>query len=270
MSKRNILNTTSTKKRNGMLSWSNTTPTGASQAVAINTAFVNATQTGWFVFQPTAMNLSPKAGGANIAINVAERTASSCYMRGFAEHLRVQTSSGLPWFHRRICFTLRGNQPFNTFLTGDTPTQSVMQYTDTSNGMERLWMNLSVNNAPLTIADQQRVLFKGTYNQDWNDIILAPVDTSRVDLKFDKTFVYRSGNAQGVLRERKLWHPMNKTLVYDDDEAGEGMTDSYFSTNSKRGMGDYYIVDIFNGGVGGTASDVLNVFSNSTLYWHER
>jgi len=253
-----------------MLSWSNTSNTGASQTVAVQTAFVNATQTGWFVFTPTAMNLSANGGGPNLKINSAERTATTCYMRGFSEHLRVQTSSGLPWFHRRICFAIRGPGPFNNFNKADTPTQAYQNYVDTSNGMERLWLNLTINAAPNTYTDQKSLLFKGNEGQDWNDPILAPLDTSRLDVKFDKTFVYRSGNASGTLRERKLWHPMNKNLVYGDDEAGEGLIDTYYSTSAKPGMGDYYIVDIVQGGVGGTASDILNIFSNSTLYWHEK
>lgn len=253
-----------------MLSWSNTSSTGASQTVAVQTAYINATQSGWFVFTPTAMNLSANGGGANLSVNTAERTASTCYMRGFSEHLRVQTSSGIPWFHRRICFTLRGATAFNNFSSSDTPTQTNLNYVDTSNGMERLWMNLTVNASANTITAQKSLLFKGAEGADWNDPILAPVDTTRVDLKYDKTFVYRSGNASGTLKEKKIWLPMNKNLVYGDDEAGEAMTDTYYSTFAKPGMGDYFIVDIMQAGVGGGTGDILNVFSNSTLYWHER
>jgi len=96
------------------------------------------------------------------------------------------------------------------------------------------------------------------------------VDTRRVDLKFDKVYRISSGNANGVFRERKLWHPMNKNLVYDDDESGAGENGGTFSVNDKRGMGDYFIVDIFQPGTGATATDYLQVTSATSLYWHEK
>lgn len=272
-SKKTLLNVTSRKKRNGMLTWSNTSPTGASQTIARNTAFVNGTQNATFLWQATAMDLAAvsDSGRGNLFVNVAERTSMTCFMRGLSEHIRIQTSSGLPWFHRRICFCSRGISPFNSLVSGDTPVQGgTTTFSDTSVGMERLWANQGVNTVPNTIAAQQEVLFKGAFNTDWNDPIVAPVDTTRVDLKYDKTWVIRSGNASGTLVERKLWHPMNKNLVYNDDESGENDATSYYSTASKQGMGDYYVYDIIQPGIGGTAADLFNIFSNSTLYWHEK
>lgn len=272
MPRKKILDLTSRKKRNGMLSFSNTDTGGNQQSVQSGTAFVKGTTgtIGYFLFQVTAQNLAATAGGSNLLINTPERTASTCYMRGFSEHLRIQTSSGVPWYHRRICFTSRGGSAFTQIAAGDTPIQASGNSIDTSNGMQRLWLNSSVNAQPNTIAAQYAYLFKGVSGIDWSDVILAPVDNERVDLKFDKTWLIRSGNALGTVIERKLWHPMNKNLVYDDDESGEGMSSSYFSTDSKLGMGDYYILDLIQPGLGGNATDLLNIYSNSTLYWHEK
>lgn len=63
---------------------------------------------------------------------------------------------------------------------------------------------------------------------------------------------------------------MNSNLVYGDDESAltEGSTN--FSTTSKAGMGDYYILDLINAGTGGTASDLLRIDCTSSLYWHEK
>nr|QVW56523.1 MAG: capsid protein [Gemycircularvirus] len=272
VSKRRILNIASTKKRNGMLSWSNTSNTGASQTIGINTAYVNGGPgaPAHFLFLPTAMNMLDNSGTTDNPVNSAQRTSTTCYMRGFSERIRIQTSSAVPWFHRRICFTTRGISPFNTLNTKDTLTQQFGSSADTSNGMERAWYNCTINTMDNTIADRYGILFKGQQNKDWNDHFLAPVDTQRVDLKFDKTWVIKTGNQNGALIERKLWHPMNKNIVYDDDEQGEVQASSYYSTDSKQGMGDYYILDLFQPGLGATANDILNVFSNSTLYWHEK
>ncbi|UOK20968.1 capsid protein [Chifec genomovirus UA13_114] len=270
MSKQRILNVTSRKKRNGMLSWSNTTASGASVTTALGTATSAGPNTGIYLFCPTAQNLNQGTSNPNYAINVAERTASTCFMRGFSERLRIQTNSHVPWFHRRICFLWRGIGALNTVNSTDTPTQPFASSVDTSNGMERLWFNQSINNQPNTISAQLNIVFKGGQGIDWNDIIVAPVDTSRVDLKFDKTWLVKSGNEAGAIVERKLWHPMNKNLVYDDDEIGESMTSSYLSVDSKQGMGDYYILDLFQPGLGSSSTDLINVSANSTLYWHEK
>jgi len=191
-------------------------------------------------------------------------------MRGLRETLRIQTSSGIPWFHRRICLTVRGPNPFGQPSNQTGQYQPTQAFIDTSNGIERLFFNINNNNSPGARTLITDLLFKGAEGVDWNDYIIAPTDNTRVDIKFDKTWTLSSGNANGVVRERKLWHGMNKNLVYDDDENGETNVSSYYSVDSKEGMGDYYILDFFQGGTGATASDLLQVNANSTLYWHEK
>lgn len=249
-----------------MLSWSNTTPSGASQAIQVGTAFVPATTSGIFVFCPTAQQFNSDS----LSRNQASRSATTCYMVGFKENLRIQTSSGCPWFHRRICVTVRGTNYFNVYSPSDTPVQNPQPYVSTSNGYERLWLNGFVNAQGSTISGQYGLLFRGIQGQDWNDPITAALDTTRVDVKFDKTYKILSGNNNGVVKERKLFHPMSHNIVYDDDEAGSGEQSSVYSVDSKQGMGDYYIIDIIQAGIGGTSSDLLTLNSTATLYWHEK
>lgn len=211
----------------------------------------------------------------SIIRNDAERTATSCYMKGFRENLRIQTSSGLPWFHRRICFTLKGPNPFNVYSPGDfsdtsEPINKNRAFMETSQGFQRLWLNQENNNATNTRNDQWELLFKGIVQVDWNDLIVAPVDTTRVSLKFDKTWTIQSGNQYGIVKERKLWHGMHKGLTYGDEETGNSKSSDHFSTTSKIGMGDYYVVDIIQPGTGGGGADLIEIQSNSTMYWHEK
>jgi len=249
-----------------MLTWSNTTNTGTNQTVQLGNGYVN-NAGAFFIWCPTAQSLDVNS----TVQNSASRSASTCYMKGLSEHVRIQTSSGIPWFHRRVCFTTRGISPFNTIATSDTSVfQPYSPYADTSNGIERLFFNTQSNVMPTTQAAMWGVLFKGQNGRDWNDLITAPLDNSRVTIKYDKTWTMQSGNANGLVRERKLWHPMNKNLVYDDDESGDVENGSYFSTESKAGMGDYYVVDIIQAGSGATSSDFLQINANSTLYWHEK
>lgn len=272
MTKRAILNATSRKKKDTMLAVSNTAINGQSQTVAVSPAYVIGTGGGRFLYCPTARDLTNGAGNLGSIAQQAVRTSTACYMRGLAENLRIQTSSGIPWFHRRICFTNKGPAPFVIRATADpgpTPNPSVPFY-DGPQGMQRLWLNMSLNNMPNTINEREGVIFKGSQGLDWNDPIVAPLDTSRITVKYDKTWTIKSGNERGTVFERKLWHPMNKTLVYDDDEAGDTESTSFLSTDSKAGMGDYYVYDIIQPGTGAVASDVILIQSNSTLYWHEK
>lgn len=266
MSKKRILNATSTKKRNTMLSWSNTTSSGASQTVGVGSGIVTASTSGIFVWCPTAQQFNSDS----LSRNQASRSATTCYMVGLKENIRIQTSSGVPWFHRRICVTLRGTNYFNVTAPGDTPVQTTQPYVSTSNGYERLWLNGYVNGQPQTISGQFGLLFRGIQGQDWNDPITAAMDTTRVDVKFDKTWKIQSGNNNGIVRERKMWHKMGHNIVYDDDESGSSEQTSVYSVDSKQGMGDYFVIDIIQSGLGGTSSDLLSINATSTLYWHEK
>lgn len=266
MTKKRVLNQTSRKKRNGMLTWSNTASTGASQTVNVGNAYVNGAGTGFFLWLASANDLNTSSGAYNTVAQESQRTSTTCYMRGLSEHIRIQTSSGLPWFWRRICFTMKGGLP----SASDSPTQAPRTYQDTSNGIVRLFFNTDVNNTPNLRNQVDGIIFKGAKGVDWNDFIVAPVDTRRISVKYDKTTCIRSGNANGSVKESKLWHPMNKNLVYDDDESGEQEQGAYTSVDSKAGMGDYYVLDLVQSGTGGSTSDLFLITANSTLYWHEK
>lgn len=270
MGKKRILNLTSRKKRNGMLTWTNTSSEGGTSVTpGVGNLIVNGRDGLEMIWCPTAMDLSGTNGAATIA-QQALRTASTCFMRGVSENIRIQSSSGQPWFHRRICFTSRGTNAFNLNSASDAPTNVFRAYVETSAGVERLAFNMTVNNMPVSRQEMKSLLFKGVEGKDWNNLIIAPVDTTRVNLKYDRTWTYRSGNSLGVVKETKVFHAMNKNLVYDDDENGDVETEKFYSTSSKAGMGDYYIMDFIQPGLGATASDLISLNFNSTLYWHEK
>lgn len=277
MTKKRILNATSRKKRNGMLTFANSTVTGALAAVSQNPLTIAGSSSGNTLgiihFRPTAMDLSDSAGGPNSVVNQASRTSSVCYMRGFAENIRIETSTGNPWFHRRVCITSR-DRIFN-FRNDTDPSGADRDYAasgaiETSNGFQRLASNVMTDTLSATYNRWLGSLFKGQQGVDWDDFITAPMDTTRVDLKYDKTWIYRSGNERGVLREKKIFHPMNKNLYYDDDENGAGEVTVNYSVTDKRGMGDYHIFDFFSQGSSGNSADLLKIRFTSTMYWHEK
>jgi len=250
-----------------MLPLTNTNASGLAQALTPNAMTVNGRDGYVGIWNATAQDLA-RDGGLNTITDLAARTSQTCYMRGVAEKLRIQTSSGSPWFHRRLCFALKSGIPL---ATGDTSASVTnITYADTSSGMQRLWLNLAINTSPITTAGVQNLVFKGTQGIDWNDAMVAMTDTAQVSIKYDRCRTYRSGNANGTVAESNLWHGMNKNLVYGDDESGQTNSTSYISTDGRPGMGDYYIMDIIQPGTGATVNDLLRINSSTTLYWHEK
>jgi len=190
----------------------------------------------------------------------ATRTASTCYIRGLKEVCELQVTTGLPWQWRRIVFCIRGitanfNVGGNFYLANLT-----------SNGYRRT-VNEIFSTGKTQLYD---LLFAGFQGSDWNDPLIAKIDSLRVDLKYDRTRTIASGNEQGMIRAYKHWHPLNKNLVYDDDQVGADNSPFLFSVSDKRGMGDLMVVDIFRPRGGSTANDLLTYKPQATLYWHEK
>lgn len=213
----------------------------------------------------TARDASYDAKLANVT-DSATRTAQTCYMRGLSEKIQIQVADGLPWQWRRICFTYRN---LTTIVPNVTEANKFFySYLSIGNlGYNRV-MNLLPH--PDMVNIFEAVLFRGTKGRDWQNVIMAKVDNLRVDVKYDKTVTIASGNEDGVIRKYSRWHPMNKNLVYADDEAGGEMIEAYHSVSDKRGMGDYYVVDYFVPRAGATASNQISVNMASSLYWHEK
>lgn len=192
--------------------------------------------------------------------NTDARNDITCYMRGLKEHVAISTNNATSWKWRRICFTIKG-------LQADLAVKSNVDSLFTSQGWVRYigqHYNDDMGNSINTI------LFEGTAGNDWNDVMTAKVSSTRVTPKYDKVRVINSGS-EGVMRDFKMWHPMNKNLVYDDDENGPNseLTSGY-STLGKAGMGDYYVIDFFRANSTSSSADTLSFGPEATIYWHEK
>lgn len=264
MSNKRILNLTSRKKRDNMLSHSNTTaatPVGGTSYVN-GPAVLRGDQTYIFGWMATARPLIDGLGNTGVISDMAMRTQQLCYMRGLKEAINIRTNSGNAWQWRRICFTYKGNGL--TTATNDTPYQYFSQKT---NGMVRTMNNLNTSpKGDLLLS----ILFRGQQNSDWLNVFNAQTDPTRVTIKYDRTRTIASGNDSGVLRTYHHWLPMNKNLMYDDDEAGDGTITRFTSTLGKVGMGDYYVVDFFQCSDGADSTDIMSILPEATLYWHEK
>lgn len=188
------------------------------------------------------------------------RTASTCFMRGLKERIELRTNSGLAWQWRRITFTMKGGAiNLDAFDPGTAPTAR-----QTSEGMVRLFVSDS------TVIDRTTdLVFRGNNGTDWSNHFTAPTDSTRVLIHSDKTYNIRSRNESGTVINLNRWYPMNKNLYYQDSESGNRVQQGLYSVNSRLGMGDYYVYDLFYPN-GGEAGDELSVDMEASLYWHER
>jgi len=255
MSKRRILNTTSKKKHDNMppvvTTPSGGTPTAGSLAIAGN---VNT----FIVWNCTARERQ----SGNDPTAVQDRESDTCFIRGLKETITCRTLTSGPngatsWLWRRIVFNTKGlYQALGTSV----------DYLYTSSGYVRLIADQNSTSFATTIS---KLLFQGELNTDWNDLMTAKTDNTRLTIMYDKTRRLAPGSQGAQFWRYKLWHPVNKNLVYNNEEAGQAETTSYYSTLGKPGIGDIYVVDMFSS-ASQSSADQLNFTPEATLYWHEK
>jgi len=265
MTNKRILDITTKKKQDNMVVVSNIVAGTGGGGTTYNNQppILSGTFTYILPWICTARSLYRGAGTDKGApVDTATRTAHTCYMRGLKERIQIQSNGGAAWQWRRICFTMKGD-----LLNENTANNFTWWRAQTNVGVVR-----SVQNAAGLTAGEVLIaqLFKGQQSIDWSSYFTAPLDTGRVTVKYDKTRIYQSGNNNGFMRNVKMWHPMNANLTYDEDEVGDTTNSDSYSVDSKRGMGDYYIVDIISAGSGSTTADRMSFDPEATLYWHEK
>ncbi|UOK20988.1 capsid protein [Chifec genomovirus UA13_96] len=274
MSTKRILNLTAQKKRDTMLCWTNST--GSTQAggstystnAAVINGGVNDLDACTYLWCATNRdNTQGNGGGVGNKFNVSTRTSSSPYMVGLSEKIEIQCNTGMPWQWRRICFTMKGP---SLLPTSTASGQTFSDAAELSTGWARMMNQSTGSPTSLPKSGLTSILFKGTVNSDWLDPMTAPTDNSRVSIKYDKVVTLASGNEDGFIRTYKRWHPMRKTLYYNDSESGGAEVAAGRSVLGKQGMGDYYVVDLFRARQGSASTDQLTVRPEATLYWHEK
>lgn len=246
-----------------MLAWSNISAGGTGESVG--GATMTGQQSYCIVWSPTARGATTSTGTTGSKYFEQLRTAVTTYCVGVSETINLSTTSAQGWHWRRICFTMKGDELYSgdrdTFDLSDSPVARI-----TSDGMKR---------AVLLSEDALRtrtVIFKGAQNVDWDDPMTASIDTNRIRPLYDRRVHIQSRNNAGTTMIKRLYHKMGHNLVYNEDENGQSMTESFYSVEGKAGMGDYYIVDFFQADPNSTGSTPSNLYFDpqATYYWHER
>ncbi|AMH87689.1 capsid protein [Pacific flying fox faeces associated gemycircularvirus-7] len=264
---RSILNVSSVKKKDNMLAVTNVLGTarpsvqpfqdGAASLVG-STAGRGSPYV--FIWNATARDHEDDS----TKYDEAARTSSAPYMVGLKERILVQTSDANPWQWRRICFTAKGLN--SSFLTAGAGANENNPFYEDSTGFRR--EVAEPGSAGLT--NIRNIIFDGAYGIDWNDPFSAKTDNQRIKVRYDKTRMIRSTNNVGVIRYYNMWHPMKKTLMYNDDENGASMDSAYVAQMGDMGMGDYFVLDFIRCIDAPSGTPGLIFQPEATLYWHER
>lgn len=143
----------------------------------------------------------------------------------------------------------------------------------TPNGYQRITWNIrnGTAGAAAALAELYDVLFAGQRSVDWESPFTAPVDHMRVKSYYDRTHkITHSHNGGGDFKNYKFWHPINRTIIYDEDENGDlSKSSSEFANGSGiNNMGDLFVFDMFQC-VSGREEDQLAYSPQGTYFWHE-
>jgi len=195
------------------------------------------------------------------ARDASSRTSSTCFIRGIKHTDYFVTNNGDNWLHRRIIFRVKGDD----LLLRSEQAPSFRLWLENSSGYTR---TQSLARGP-GLAGVDSLVFEGTANVDWNDRFIAKVDSARVTIMSDKTTVMSPKNTVNEIKRVSRWYPVNKNLIYNDDENAKGVTGSPLSVLGNAGCGDVYVFDMF-GAADGARTSSMSWRAEATLYWHER
>jgi len=220
--------------------------------------------TQFYIWCPTARANLASAGNPGSVFDSATRTASNCYIRGLKEKINIETRGAASWYWRRIVFFMKGTD----FLRDETDIVRIPYQFNTDHGTMRLVG--STGSDPTFQNGILGLIFLGFEGNDWIDPITAKTDKTRVRIAYDKTRMIKSGNDFGTTKSFNMWHGVNKTLEYQDDQAGGREQAGLLSSFSERSCGDMYVFDMFRNNRQASDQDWLDFTPEAQLFWHER
>ena len=195
------------------------------------------------------------------------RNAQNVFFRGVQDRVFLSAVFAFTW--RRVCFF-----SYEQLIAG------IPFFVDPANEedphiVRRPLREINPKNASEFFA----YAWKGTVGVDfsentrWN----APLDDKLLTIVYDRSctinpnYAAPQGATFGKSMTRKMWHPVNKTIMYTDKENGSTPQTTGWSSMSPNSPGNFYILDIFSTGqdLPGDTTGVGEFGSEATVYWHE-
>lgn len=277
MGRKRILDITSVKKKDHMRVVGVSERPGAVEPFAVFANTYNAC-----LYAPTVRARNDRASP-----DMPARTSKEVYWKGYKDELVIQSATSDPWEWRRIVFSVKGGpdatgvevgafSPLEFNDIGGVPSLEPASTTGTIQNPAGL---IGITRAarkmlaltPAAIQGFTGGLFKGInqidFNTGYGQMLTSAVDKENIHIHSDVTRSIRSGNDSGVLKKFKIYHPLEKKMVYADQESGSLLTQTSFAASNSP-LGDVYIFDLFVQLQGAPGS--LTVSGQGTAYWHER
>lgn len=199
------------------------------------------------------------------------RTSTRPFIKGLFEQYQIAAADASVWEHRRIVWSSK--DVYSATVAANIGAMSA-QGDAVSYRVFRDMSGVTSGNYTDLQTRLYDVVFQGIDSVDWRTPFLAKVDRSRVNLLSDTKYQISTNNAVPRTKYKKFWTPINRTIQYDDEENGLNVSPSPISVSSKSGMGNIFVLDLFqcvNKDPATTAGNaVLQVSSSQTLYWHEK
>jgi hypothetical protein len=195
------------------------------------------------------------------------RNAQNVFFRGVQDRVFLSAAFAFTW--RRVCFF-----SYEQLVAG------IPFFVDPSNEEDPHIVRRPLREInPKNASDFFAYAWKGTVGVDfsentrWN----APLDDKLLTIVYDRSctinpnYAAPQGATFGKSMTRKMWHPVNKTIMYTDKENGSTPQTTGWSSMSPNSPGNFYILDIFSTGqdLPGDTTGVGEFGSEATVYWHE-
>lgn len=265
---RRVLNVSTRKKVDKMMPIAGSILTpgniGSTRITAIPDMTATDFDTQFYIWCPTARANMASSSTPGTTFDSATRTASRCFIRGLKEKISIETHGAASWYWRRVVFFMKGTD----YLRDETDIPRIPYVFNNDHGTMRLVG--STGSDPTFQNNILGLIFLGFEGNDWIDPITAKVDKTRVRIAYDKTRRINSGNDFGTTRSFNMWHPVSRTLEYQDDQAGGREQASLLSSFSERSCGDMYVFDMFRNNRQASDQDWLDFTPEAQLFWHER
>lgn len=252
MGSRRILNLTSVKKKDTMMPALVATDGSVSPTPTVSVNLPANSYVSW----TQAISYRERQS----VMTAPARNLRDIYLKGFAETLRIDTNSPNPIMVRRLVVSA----PVRIDLTGGITGNDTQPTHVVDNGTHFIGLGVGTKNI-----DLYETLFEGSSTRDWQDVFIAKIDNRRWRVHSDKTFQVRSGNTGDAFRQMKFWDPINKKVQYDDEERGNDIYGSGWTTTSTQGhQQNVYCIYIWYNQM--SAAINPQITQQRTMYWHER
>lgn len=270
MTKRRIIDITSTKKSDTMVGLNVTQSAGVRTYEAIMGNGYN-----MMLWCPTARY---KAGMGTMSASA--RATDSVFWKGVSEKIHIEADTSDPWMWRRIVFEYSGGWdvgdiPFQKYFATEQDIAAIPPVAGTGVDLTNPTGLVGVDRTnrplePLTATEVNFIyarIFQGQRYVDWLDPTTARVDRSELKVHSDRTRFLRSGNDARIYKNYNVYLPLNKTMSYNGQESGSLETSSALA-DKKSPMKDVFILDLF--AQGSLAPGNLSFRTTATAYWHEK